>query len=114
MLFWHIFTKPKYYLAITYKAQMLFWHIFYKTQILFWHIFYKVQILFRQLLVKPNIVLATIHKAQILKSLTHGKYNYSKNTSLTKFINAHAYHMAKLFIFIGMTKPKEAQLQKPS
>ena len=81
---------------------------------LFWHLF-----------IKPNIILAKtiMLKAQkyflaktyfhILKSLIHGKYNYS---SPKKYFSYKIYKspcispMTKLLIFLGMTNPNEAQL----
>ena len=40
----------------------------------------------------------------------------SRNTSLTRFIKAHVYHIThgKTIHFVGITKPKGAQLQSPS
>ena len=61
---------------------------------------------------KPNIILAPI--LHVLKFLIHGKYNYS---SLKKYFSYKIYKspcispMVKLCIFVGKTKPKEAQLQ---
>ena len=68
--------------------------------------FTKPKYHFGTYLTNPNTILTPIlHK---LKSLTHGKYNYS---SLKKYFSYKIYKspcispMAKLFIFVGMTKP---------
>ena len=72
MLFWHIFTKFKYYFDTCFTY---------------------------------------------IKSLTYGKYNYS---SLKKYLSYKIYKspcispMAKLFILVGIIKPKKAQLQGPA
>ena len=119
------FTKPKWYFGTYFcKAQILFWHlisqspndiltpIFTKPKYYFGTKFIKPKYYFGTHLTNPNIILALV--LLILKSLTHGKYNYS---SIKKYLSYKIYKsscissMTKLFIFVVMTKPKEAQLQ---
>ena len=82
MLYGNIFTK-------TYKAQILFWHLFYKAQILFWHLFYKAQIL----------ILALFYKAQVL--IWHLFYK-----DKGQILIWHLFYKTQVLCWHYFTKPK--------
>ena len=81
IIIWHYFTKSKYLFGtILQMPNINIWQLFHKAQMLFWQLFRKAQMLFWHIFTKSNIILTLI--LHMLKSLTHGKYNYS---SLKKY-----------------------------
>ena len=93
MLIWRYFTKPKYYLGNHFtEPKILFWQ---EKQLLYTQ---KPKCYFGTCLQNSNIIFDTCFTC--IKSLTHGKYNYS---SLKKYLSYKIYKspcasMAKLLI----------------
>ena len=98
----------------SYRAQMLFWHLFTKTQILFWQLhikpntilahIYKAQVLFWQLLIKPNNTLAPIYKSPniiLAKTITLSSkaQNYFLAKTYLQILKSLTHGKYKLLIF---------------
>ena len=100
------------------KTQIYFGNYFTKTKTLFW----QKKLLYTQ---SPNVILTHTYKTQILfLTLALHVLNPSlmgniithplRNTFLTRFIKPMYITHDKTIHFVGITKPKEAQLQSPA